>query len=269
MIDYHTHSRFSPDGHASMAQMAEAAFNIGLQGLAFTEHAEWIPEDEGYGYLDPPAYFDTLAQLKRTLANQYPGHRLILLAGLELGNPHEFPREVAEILAAWPWDVAVGSLHWVDGKLGCTPVAFESGLEPFYQRYFEELVVMVSEVDYDIVGHLDIVRRDSWMLWRRVLTLEPYADLIRQALRIVVRRGKGIEVNTSAWRKGMAAPLPELNVLRWYRELGGELLVFGSDAHASDQIAWRFDRARELALDAGFTRLPRFEQRRVVDWIAL
>jgi histidinol-phosphatase (PHP family) len=250
--------------------MAEAACKRGLTGLAFTEHAEWIPEDEGYGYLKPQAYFDALVSLRRTLADRSQNAGgLTLLAGVELGNPHEFPQEVSEILAAWPWDIALGSLHWVDGKLGCTPVAFENGLELFYQRYFETLIVMVREADYDILGHLDIVRRDSWMLCQRVLPLAPYADLIRHVLRMVIKRGKGIEVNTSGWRKGMAMPLPDLEVLRWYYQLGGRLLVFGSDAHAADQIAWRFDRARELALAAGFTRLPRFEKRRVADWIAL
>jgi histidinol-phosphatase (PHP family) len=270
MIDYHTHSRFSPDGGSSMAQMTQAALKDGLGGLAFTEHAEWIPEDEGYGYLDPQAYFDALTSLRQSWADRSQhGQRLTLLAGLELGNPHEFPQEVSEILASWPWDIALGSLHWVDGKLGCMPVAFEGSLEPFYQRYFEELAVMVAEAEYDILGHLDIVRRDSWVVCQRILPLEPYADLIRQVLRIVIERGKGIEVNTSGWRKGMAVPLPELKVLQWYRELGAELLVFGSDAHAAGQIAWRFDRARELALVAGFTRLPRFEKRRVVGWMAL
>ncbi len=268
MIDYHTHSRFSPDGASSMAQMVETALRIGLSGLAFTEHAEWIPEDEGYGYLNPQVYFDALASLRQALADRSEQY-LTLLAGLELGNPHEFPQEVSEVLGAWPWDIALGSLHWVDGKLGCTPVAFDDGLEPFYRRYFEELIVMVRVAEYDILGHLDIVRRDSWKICQRILPLETYADFVREALHIVIERGKGIEVNTSGWRKGMAVPLPNLKVLRWYRELGGELLVFGSDAHAASQIAWRFDRARELALEAGFTRLPYFERRHIVGWIVL
>jgi len=55
-------------------------------------------------------------------------------------------------------------------------------------------------------------------------------------------------------------------VLRWYRELGGEILTFGSDAHRPEDIASNFDVALEMARTVGFTHLARFEQRRVSWW---
>jgi len=247
-----------------MSEIAARAQKAGLTGVAFTDHVEWVPEDEAYEYLDPSTYFVELERLRA----RYKGV-LTLLAGIEAGSPHRFPAETNALLRAWPWDIVIGSAHWVDGLAGWEPVAFKAGLEAAYERYFQELVVLTREGNYDILGHLDIVRRDSWALFQQVLPLEPYADLIRQALRYSVQRGKGLEINTSGWRYRLPDPLPGLLVLRWYRELGGEILVFGSDAHSPEAIAWEFERARALALEAGFTRLARFEQRRVVDWLRL
>ncbi len=247
-----------------MQALAQAAHAAGLQGLAFTDHQEWIAGDEATGFFNPDVYFTDLAALSEIHYGD-----LTLLAGIELGNPHNFLPEARAILADWPWDYALGSVHWIDELPGWEPVAFERGIQAAYQRYFEEMVRLAEEGEYDVLAHFDLVRRDSWSLYRVDLPLEPYARLIDAALTAVVARGKGLEINTSPLRRGMAAPCPGVDVLRRYRELGGAILVFGSDAHRARDVAQDFDRAREIALAAGFTQLARFAQRRVVDWIPL
>ena len=264
MFDYHTHTEFSSDALSPMATMAEAALRAGLEGIAFTEHMEWMPADGAFGYLKPRTYFAELEALRA----RYNGS-LKLLAGIEAGNPHCFPDVAHAMLTDWPWDIVLGSMHWVNDRPGWELPAFENGVEAAYTRYFEELARMAVESEYDVLAHFDIVRRDSWSLLRRVLPLDDYAEQVRQILRSVVARGKGLEINVSSWRKGMPDPLPGLTVLRWYRELGGEILVVGSDAHQPEHVGEYFDRACGLAVQAGFTRLARFERRRVVGWTAL
>ncbi len=77
------------------------------------------------------------------------------------------------------------------------------------------------------------------------------AELIRAALRAVIVRGRGLEINTSPWSKGMDETLPGGHNHAWYRELGGEVLVFGSDAHCPEAVGQHFARARDLALSFG------------------
>ena len=264
MFDWHVHTHHSPDSQASIAAMARAACAAGLTGVAFTEHMEWMPEDEATGFLKPPAYFAELDELR----TRYNG-RLQLLAGMEVGDSHRFPAETREIVSAWPWDYVLGSLHWVGGQPAWEPEMFAAGVAVAYTRYFDELVALAQEGEYDVLAHFDLVRRDSWTLCQQVLPVEPYAEAIREALRAVAARGKGLEINTSAWSMGLDEPCPGLTILRWYRELGGEVLVFGSDAHHPEHVGKNFDRARDLALAAGFTRLARFEQRRIVGWDAI
>ena len=264
MFDWHVHTHHSPDSQASIAAMARAACAAGLAGVAFTDHVEWMPKDGATGFLKPPAYFAELDELR----TRYNG-RLQLLAGMEVGDSHRFPAETREIVSAWPWDYVLGSLHWVGGQPAWEPEMFAAGVAVAYTRYFDELVALAQEGEYDVLAHLDLVRRDSWTVCRQVLPVEPYAEPIREALRAVAARGKGLEINTSAWSMGLDEPCPGLTILRWYRELGGEVLVFGSDAHRPEHVGKNFDRARDLALAAGFTRLARFEQRRIVGWDAI
>lgn len=263
-FDMHTHSRFSCDADSPMDTIAELALKNGLAGVAVTDHMEWIPEDDAYEYFAPQDYFAELEIVRSRYAGQ-----LELLAALELGNPHQFPQEVADVLSAWPWDYTIGSLHWTAGLPGWEPVAFEAGVATAYQRYFTELVNLARDGEFDVLGHLDLVRRDSWSVKRQILPLEPYADLIRAILAALVQRGKGLEINTSPWDRGLDDPCPGLTILRWYRELGGEILVFGSDAHNPRRVGQYFPRARDLALAAGFTHLVRFKQRQITDWCEL
>lgn len=265
MFDTHVHSQFSPDTRTTMRAQVERALALGLRGLAFTDHVEWYPQDEAYHFFDPADYFSAL-EAARALGNG----QLTLLAGLEIGNPQRFPEQTAALLNAWPWDLVLGSAHWVGDERGWEEAFFaRRELPEAYRTYFAELLELAQQGDFDILAHLDIVRRDDWDLHRRVLPVEMFADAIRAVLRAVIERGKGIEINTSGLSKGMGAPLPDLTVLRWYRELGGEILVFGSDAHTPQRLAADFATARDLALAAGFTRLARFKRRQIIGWSEL
>ncbi len=265
MFDTHVHSQFSCDARATMEAHVARALHLGLRGLAFTDHVEWYPDDEAYNFFNPAAYFEALDAARRRLDGQ-----LTLLAGLELGNPQYFLEEASALLQAWPWDFVLASAHRVGNEPMWFPEFFNhTGTEVAYRRYFAELLDLVRRSDFDILAHLDLVRRDDWDQNRHLLPLEPFADEIRAILRVLVERGKGLEINTSGLAKGMGTPLPELEVLGWYRELGGEILVFGSDAHAPEHLSRHFETARDLALAAGFTRLARFQQRHIVDWIEL
>ncbi len=244
--------------------MAKAAHRAGLQGFAFTDHLEWIPEDDATGFLNFEAYFAEL----RPLQAQWQG-TLEVLAGIEIGNPHCFPEQVRTTLEVWPWDYVLGSTHWADDIPGWLPVAFEDGIEVAYDRYFREMLLLARDGEFDVLAHFDLVRRDSWAQLQQTLPIENYAAIVDAILESVIARGKGLEINTSPWSRGLDEPCPELYVLRRYRALGGEILVFGSDAHQSRRVGQHFEQARLLAKEAGFFRLAHYRERQIVNWIPL
>ena len=262
-FDYHMHTHHSCDAHASVAEMCAHAVALGLSEVAITDHMDWHPLDDCTGYYQ----FDAaIAEIEACRA-RFPA--LAIRAGLEVGEPHRFLDEVAPLLDAYPYDLVIGSLHWLGDEIVFEDAFFEVRTpDQAAEDYFTEMARMVRRGGFEVLGHLDVVRRCGFDFYRR-FDIEPYGDLIRPVLRTCVEEGIALEINTSGMRRALQQPFPSLPVLRWYKEVGGELLTVGSDAHALDQIGLCFTVARDLALQAGFTRLCRFERRQVVDWVAI
>ena len=264
MFDTHVHSHHSPDSQAPIEALARAAIARGLRGLTLTEHAEWYPEDPAYGFLDMDTYLSELDAVRVNVQGE-----IQVLAGLEMGNPHEFPDEAKALIAAYPLDLVIASVHWIEGEPGWERVAFGEGLTETYERYLREVVAMVSQADFDVLGHLDLVRRDSWALFHRTIPLDGFMDLIDQILCQLIAQQRALEINTSGLRNGLGSTLPDLQILQRYRELGGELVVFGSDSHRPDDLGYGFEVARGLMKAIGLTRIPHYERRQIVGWIRL
>ena len=258
--DYHIHTRFSCDSESEMPSVCEAAIARGMREIAFTDHLDYGPDDV-LGYFQAVEY---LAEIERCRARY--GDRLTIRTGIEISEPHIFAQETAAVLAEGSFDFVIGSAHYGYG-LQCAWKAhfFEQPLRQAYEAYFRQIVHLAAEGDFDVLGHLDLVKRDARNFDKPYDGPGPCADMIRAALRSIVERGKGIEINTSPLHKGkgMSETCPSIEILRWYRELGGEILTFGSDAHTPDKVGAHFDVALEMARSVGFTRLARFEQRQV------
>jgi histidinol-phosphatase (PHP family) len=261
--DYHIHTRFSCDSESTPEEMCEAAIARGLAEIAFTDHLDFGPDDLP-GYFRPAEYLEAVARCRARY-----GDRLSIRTGIEVGEPHLFAAEAAAVLGAGEFDYVIGSAHY-GHEMQCAwkPAYFEQPLPEAYEAYFHQVVLLAAEGDFDVLGHIDLVKRDATKFGKPYDGPMPYADLIRAALRSVVERGKGIEINTSPLHRGQSEPCPSLEVLRWYRELGGEILALGSDAHTPDAVASHFDVALGMARAVGFERLARFEKRRV-DWLAI
>lgn len=261
--DYHIHSVNSSDSETRLAAACEAAIVRGMGEIAFTDHADFGPDDVP-DYFHPVEY---LAAIERCRARYED--RLTIRAGVEMSEPHIFVQQLEDVLAAGEFDFVIGSAHYAVGmQAGWKPAFFEQPLRQGYEAYFQQVVRLAEEGDFDVLGHIDLIKRDAFKFGQPYDGPEPYADLIRTALRAIVERGKGIEINTSPLRLGLSEPCPSLEILRWYRELGGEILTFGSDAHTADDIGAGFDVAIEMARTAGFTRVARFENRALL-WTSI
>lgn len=251
-VDYHTHSTFSCDAQDTLDAMCLQAMKIGLEEIAFTEHADFEHLDSCYRYLEPAAYFRAIES-----ARERYGDRLTIRAGVEVGEPHRYPDETAQLLNKFPFDFVLGSLHWVN-EYPCFSSKFFEGrpAKEAWRSYFEELVQMCEAGDFDVLGHLDLPKRHV-----NAFDPEPYADLIRDALQHLIQRGIGLEINCSGLRYPMREPLPGSKVVQWYRELGGDLLTVGTDAHKTSHLGGGFEHALGMAREAGFSAITLFHQR--------
>jgi histidinol-phosphatase (PHP family) len=258
IADYHTHTRFSCDSDATMEAICRAALARGMREIAITDHADFEPLDPCHGYFRPGPYWEAIDRCRATFEG-----RLTIRAGVECGESHLYRQEVAALLSAHDYDFVLGSLHWVDSRPTFDGAFFDGlRLEEGLALYFDELAHLAALGEYDVLAHPDIIRR---AIYRRFgpteLDLSPYEPLVREVLRIVAERGKGLEVNTAYLRKGMGGPGPSVQVLRWFREEGGRIVTLGSDGHRPEHVGAGFDRALAMVREAGFERLTTFHRR--------
>ncbi len=254
--DYHIHTRFSCDGKQSMEDVCERALDLGLPEICFTEHVDFTPGDPCSFHFKADEYFRALARVRE----QY-GDRLLIRAGAEMGESHRFPYETEILMDEYPFDFIIGSLHWVGEEFVFSRDYFErNGKHAAYQKYFEELLVMVRVGGFDVVGHFDVVKRYGYDV---VGPYDPHEheEIIREVLTACVDEGIGLEVNTSTLRRPVGEPSPSLTILKWYRELGGEIVTLGSDAHETAHVGYALADMVELLQAAGFEYVARFVDR--------
>jgi histidinol-phosphatase (PHP family) len=228
------------------------------------------PRDEGYGYLKPLDYAREIA------AAQAAAPEVRLRQGIELNYQPGLAEQARSWQEGYRWDYVVLSVHLVDYADGWAIVSDPSAMGAYfsghsqrqaYLPYFEDLLRAAQSGLGDVLGHLDLVKRYGSVHYGPLRPTD-FEEEIRAVLRAAIDSGLGLELNTSGLRQSPGEPYPSLPVLRWYREMGGELLTIGSDAHRVEDLGADMDEAPALARQAGFRALATFERRRV-SWVDL
>jgi histidinol-phosphatase (PHP family) len=262
-VDLHVHSTLSADGASSIADHARRAVALGLAEVGFCEHLDLDPRDRTRAFLDLARYDCELEAARRALSV------VQLRQGIEITFQSTRRDEIERWLAGRTWDYVVLSVHLVDYADGWTMISEPRAIGDYYaghnQRqaylpYFEELLRAAQSGQGDLLGHFDLIKRYGASHYG---PFDPnrFADEIRSVLRAAVERGVGLEINSSGLRQPPGEPYPGLEVLRWYRALGGEILTIGSDAHHSSDLAAGLAEASDLARAAGFRAIATFEAR--------
>jgi len=270
LVDLHVHSTCSGDGVSSIEEYARRAEVLGLVEVGYCEHVDLDPRDRGYGFFDPGRYDQEMAAARAAV------HGVRLRQGVEITYQVELEESLVAWLARHPWDYVVASVHLVDYTDGWAIISEPGAVGAYfadhsqrqaYGPYFSELLRAAQSGLGDVLGHLDLVKRYGV---RQYGPLDPvvFEEEIREILRTAAHRGMGLEINTSGLRQSPGEPYPALTVLRWFRELGGEVLTVGSDAHHADDLGGGITQALEMAQEAGFRTIATFEERRV-KWIDL
>ena len=255
LVDCHLHSRHSCDCDTPLIALCERALPLGLSHLCPTEHVDFDPQDPCYGYFDYQAYSRDI----NTCQEQFAG-RIILLKGIEIDYQARFDTEIRTFLARHTFDFVIGSVHYADGLYIKDALLKAYDSDTAYRRYFKAVRQAANSGLFDVIGHLDLLKRHAVPRWG---AFDPrrYADEIEAILQAAIERGTGLEINTSGLRQAPAETFPGPETLRRYRELGGETISLGSDAHHEKNLAQDIRHGLALAQTAGFKAITIFKQR--------
>lgn len=257
--DFHIHTSLSADSESPMESMVEQGIRLGLKTMCFTEHMDYeYPGNDISFEVDTDAYYRKYLECRERYAD-----KIELLFGIEIGLETCFAERTNAYLNAWLFDFIIGSSHQVDRRDPYYPEFYEGREEEAcYRRYFETIVENLDAIsNIDVYGHLDYVVRYGPNK-AKFYTYEKYKDLIDAGLRKIIEKGIGLEVNTAGFKYGLGFPNPHPDIIKRYRELGGEIISIGSDGHTPETLAYDFEKVKPLLEECGFRYYTIFRGRK-------
>lgn len=261
MYDYHIHSNYSPDSSSTMLSMARSAFDSGLQGVCFTDHVDldYADPEQKYGYP-----FSKYKHEIESIGSMLPGP-LELYTGIELGLQPHISKENSEFLHGRDYDFIIGSIHCI-GKKEMYRSCFLEGISDAQGivNYFTDMLQCLDNFsDFDVLGHLDGVRRNL-VHGEGGFSFVTYREYIEDVLKKLIKANKGIEVNTSGKRYNLSSYHPLTEIIKLYKDLGGEIITLGSDAHTPNCVGYDFKNALNLLSEIGFKYYTIFKKRKPI-----
>lgn len=257
MFDFHMHSTVSFDGHDTPERMVQAATSAGLKEICFTDHIDYEKDAKWQRMV-----FDTAVYNAAYDNLTHPA--LIIRRGMEFGMKPDNAAQLSEDLKRRPFDFVLGSVH--------TVAELDVYFEPYWEgktvpqaerQYLEETLACVrAHEDFDVLAHLTFLSKARAHPTHSPIRYEDYRELVDEILRTLAQKGKGLEMNTSGVDR-CGDFLPSAVYLRRFKELGGEIVTIGSDAHTADRVGQYTLRACEILKDI-FGYVCTFEGRQPV-----
>lgn len=239
IFDTHIHTEFSGDSEMKLVEAMKRADELGI-GMILTEHMDINDYMDRSGF-DVPGFFEEYTK--------YRGDKLLF--GIELGLKEEAVERNIELIKKYDFDYVLCSTH--------APYSFQEGLEFFdkeiydgrtkeqaYEWYFQSMIRGIKENEYmDSLAHVDYIARYA-AYDNKQLYYSEYKDYIDTVLKELAQREKSMEISTR--RIGDEESAKELiKIYKRFKELGGETVTIGSDAHYVGGIAANFKKGLEIA----------------------
>lgn len=241
--DYHVHSEFSFDSDEKIDNIINRGITLGMKQIAITDHQDFNwPIDDESPTIDIDNYFSSIELAKEKYSNQ-----IQILKGIELGLMKGTKTQCRNLIDFYGFDFVIGSCHIVDN------------MDPYYsdfwkdrqdrdafELYFNTLLDGLKMFDnITTLGHMDYVVRYSPNKDANY-SVSDYRDIIEEILKYIISKDICLEINTANLAKGFSFPNPHTDIIKMYKELGGEYVTIGSDAHKSTDIGYGFDNAKEI-----------------------
>lgn len=261
--DYHIHTPLCGHAVGEPSEYVLQAIKLGLQEIGFADHAPLLLFENPSLTMNTkqlPQYHKMIEDLQRQHVS------LPIKIALEADFIPGFEEKTKTIIEDYPYDYVIGSVHFIKEWGFDNPDERdhwdEENVNSVYQDYYELLRQSAKSGIFDIMAHVDLVKKFGH------LPTEDLTDEIRATAKILKDSGVAIEINTSGLRKPVQEIYPALSTLKIYNEANVPL-VFGSDAHDPKDVGKGFDKAMDLVKAAGYTQHVIFKNRKIVKTVEL
>jgi histidinol-phosphatase (PHP family) len=252
-VDLHNHTPLCNHATGSISSFIEKAISLGIDVYGFADHGPMDFEPEyRMTYEQQPLYEKEVLEAK-----SFYKDKIEILLGYEVDF---LPPYTNYALSHPSIDYLIGSVHFIDLWGFDNPEYLGSYTQKdahqTWKKYFELVVQMAKTKEFQIVGHIDLLKVFNLLPCDDILTLaQPALEAIKEA-------NMAIELNPAGWRKPVNEQYPSREIL----ELAYQLdipITFGSDAHSVDHVGFAYERLKELAHDIGYTHCAFFRQKKM------
>lgn len=246
------HTNYSDDSSFKMEEVVKKAISCGLDEICITDHIDCISYDE-------PCFPYEAYEKEFLRCQEKYSDKINLKLGMEFGMQKRTIPFFEKVFQSGNFDFILMSCHIVDDKWLWSQ-EFQTGKtqDEYNIQYYEEILRLVENYDnYSVLGHLDVIRRYDL---KGDYPFENIKPIITKILKRVISQGKGIEINTSCYRYGIKNLTPSRDILKLYKELGGEIITIGTDSHCPEHVNCHIDDAKNELTQIGFGYFSTFSK---------
>ena len=240
LYNLHTHTQFC-DGHATMEEFVTEAIALGFTHLGFTPHSPISVESPcNMTRESVQQYFDELERLRRVY-----GDRINLYTSMEIDYVSVGDGPASDYFQQLPLDYRIGSVHFIpaidnpsemvdiDGKFQAFKARmskyFGNDIEYVVKKFFSQMMAMVDEGGFDIVGHMDKIGFNASQYCPDIDEEPWYDKLVIDLFENIMDHHYTIEINTKAWLQRNRF-YPNLKYFGMLKHFNAPVVV-NSDAH--------------------------------------
>lgn len=252
-IDIHNHTTLCNHAEGTMEQYIAKAIELDIDIYGFSEHAPMKNFEDGYRLvLEKKDFYEN--EVKK-LQEKYEDIIKILL-GYEVDFiDGDF---LLETIKNANVDYLIGSIHYL-GDWGFDNPEFigkykNKDINKIWEEYFYAVELMAKSNNFDIVGHLDLIKIFNY------LPTKDIKSIAYNALKAIKKANMVIELNSAGFRKPIKEQYPSKDLLEVSYELNIPI-TFSSDAHAVNQIGFEYEKTINLAKEIGYTECVYFNKR--------
>jgi histidinol-phosphatase (PHP family) len=258
IADYHTHTPLCQHATGELHEYVKQAIESGIAEIGFSDHSP-MPED---GFDDWrmrlsefPLYLEKVAEAQ----NKYPNFPVKL--GLEVDFIEGHESWCGKLAQMADFDYLIGAVHYIapgwdmDNPKWIGRWKDGASVEEIWSSYWRIYTRCIASRHFDILAHPDLPKKFGF---------QPSGDLRKYyepAIEAAAAADVCFEINTAGWRKEVNEAYPSLTFLRMAHQADIPLVI-SSDAHAPEEVGYRFYDAVALAREAGYEKVATFCKRK-------
>jgi len=257
LVDYHIHTKMCGHANGEMEEYVESAIKNGLTEMGFSDHFPLFhiePGDLSMKMEDFPLYIKKVKEMQEKYKD-----KITIRLGCEVEYSADIEKPTKEMLSKYNFDYLLGSTHflgmWIFDHPDHKDEFEKRDVYEIYSNYFTGLEKMISSRMFDIVAHIDLIKKFGYRPSR------PLEEIYSKIAKAINNSSMAIEINTSGLRKPVKEMYPAAQLLKICFETNIPVTL-GSDAHKPEEVTRDFDKAVLLIKNAGYTKIAQFANRK-------